>query len=66
MPLAAGLVGIIPALEMMSETMDGRGPVVLGAAGLIMWCMAVAFFGYVETQPTRRDVTRRDGSARSS
>jgi uncharacterized oligopeptide transporter (OPT) family protein len=50
MPLAAGLVGIIPALEMMSETMDGRGPVVLGAAGLIMWCMAVAFFGYVERQ----------------
>jgi uncharacterized oligopeptide transporter (OPT) family protein len=58
MPLAAGLVGIIPALEMMSETMDGRGPVVLGAAGLIMWCMAVAFFGYVETQVTRRHGTR--------
>ncbi|RSH95296.1 hypothetical protein EHS25_000383 [Saitozyma podzolica] len=56
MPLAAGLVGIIPALEMMSETMDGRGPVVLGAAGLIMWCMAVAFFGVFLAAPLRRQV----------
>jgi uncharacterized oligopeptide transporter (OPT) family protein len=49
MPLAAGLVGIIPALEMMSQREDGQPPVVLGFGGLIMWCMAVAFFGYVAT-----------------
>lgn len=45
MPLAAGLVGIIPALEMMNEKIDGRGPVVLGWKGLVGWCCGVAFFG---------------------
>ena len=40
MPLAAGLVGIIPALGMMSEKEDGRGPVVLGFWGLVLWCLA--------------------------
>ncbi len=45
MPLAAGLVGIIPALGMMSVEEDGKGPVVLGYWGLVMWCLAVAFFG---------------------
>lgn len=47
MPLAAGLVGIIPALEMMTVDIDGRPPVKLGFGGLIMWCLAVAFFGSV-------------------
>lgn len=47
MPLAAGLVGIIPALGMMSERLDGVGPIVLGWWGLVGWCLAVAFFGYV-------------------
>lgn len=47
MPLAAGLVGIIPALEMMNRQEDGRDPIVLGPASLIMWCSAVAFFGSV-------------------
>lgn len=45
MPLAAGLVGIIPALEMLSEKLDGRGPIVLGRNSLVGWCLAVAFFG---------------------
>jgi uncharacterized oligopeptide transporter (OPT) family protein len=45
MPLAAGLVGIIPALGMMTVQEDGRGPVILGYGGLVMWCLAVAFFG---------------------
>ena len=48
MPLAAGLVGIIPALGMMSEKEDGRGPVVLGYWNLVLWCLAVAFFGFVD------------------
>ena len=50
MPLAAGLVGIIPAMEMMTVQQDARGPVVLGYWGLVMWCMAVAFFGWVQAQ----------------
>lgn len=45
MPLAAGLVGIIPALEMMNVAEDGREGIVLGLGGLVMWCLAVAFFG---------------------
>ena len=47
MPLAAGFVGIIPALEMMTPEDDGRDPVVLGYGGLVMWSLAVAFFGWV-------------------
>jgi uncharacterized oligopeptide transporter (OPT) family protein len=45
MPLAAGLVGIIPALGMLSERLDGVAPIVLGWKGLVGWCLAVAFFG---------------------
>ena len=45
MPLAAGLVGIVPALEMLNEELDGQGPVVLGFGKLVCWCLAVAFFG---------------------
>ena len=48
MPLAAGLVGIIPALEMMNPQEDGREGVILGYGSLVMWCLAVAFFGWVE------------------
>ena len=48
MPLAAGFVGIIPALGMMTLEEDGRGPVILGYWGLVMWCLGVAFFGWVE------------------
>lgn len=47
MPLAAGLVGIIPALSMMSPEIDGREPLFMGWADLVMWCLAVAFFGQV-------------------
>lgn len=45
MPLAAGLVGIIPALEMLTQKEDGRDPVVLSYGSLVLWCLAVAFFG---------------------
>ena len=45
MPLAAGLVGVIPALGMITVAEDGREPVVLNYGGLVMWCLAVAFFG---------------------
>jgi uncharacterized oligopeptide transporter (OPT) family protein len=40
MPLAAGLVGIIPALEMMTVELDGREPIRLGYWSLILWCLA--------------------------
>lgn len=40
MPLAAGLVGIIPALEMMTPELDGREGIVLDYWSLVLWCLA--------------------------
>ena len=45
MPLAAGLVGIIPALGMMTPEEDGREGIRPGYTQLVLWCLAVAFFG---------------------
>ncbi|BEI92704.1 uncharacterized protein CcaverHIS019_0503320 [Cutaneotrichosporon cavernicola] len=56
MPLAAGLVGIIPALGMMSQEVDGRDPIVLSYWHLVIWCLAVAFFGVFLAVPLRRQV----------
>lgn len=56
MPLAAGLVGIIPALEMLDIKLDGQGPIKLSTVHLICWCMAVAFFGVFLAVPLRRQV----------
>lgn len=47
MPLAAGLVGIIPALGMLDEELDGQAPIQLGYLKLVAWCLGVAFFGSV-------------------
>ncbi|KIR26658.1 oligopeptide transporter 8 [Cryptococcus deuterogattii 99/473] len=41
MPLAAGLVGIIPALSMMSPEIDGREPLFMGWVDLVM-CVFLA------------------------
>ncbi|WVR09100.1 hypothetical protein IAU60_006162 [Kwoniella sp. DSM 27419] len=56
MPLAAGLVGIIPALGMLTMEEDGRDPIILGYWSLVMWCLAVAFFGVFLAAPLRRQV----------
>ncbi|WWC91243.1 uncharacterized protein L201_006186 [Kwoniella dendrophila CBS 6074] len=56
MPLAAGLVGIIPALEMLTVKEDGREPIKLNYGQLVAWCLAVAFFGVFLAAPLRRQV----------
>lgn len=56
MPLAAGFVGIIPALAMMNEEEDGRGPIVLSYTSLVLWSLGVAFFGVFLAVPLRRQV----------
>ncbi|OXB36338.1 oligopeptide transporter 8 [Cryptococcus neoformans] len=56
MPLAAGLVGIIPALSMMNLEIDGREPLFMGWGDLVMWCLAVAFFGVFLAVPLRKQV----------
>lgn len=47
MPLAAGFVGILPALGLLDETRDGVPPVHLSWLSVIGWSCAVAFFGCV-------------------
>lgn len=56
LPLAAGLVGVIPALAQLSPSLDGRMPIVLSAPALVAWCFAVAFFGVFLAVPLRRQV----------
>ncbi len=47
LPLAAGLVGIIPALEMLDIKLDGQGPVKMGYWALVGWSLGICFFGWV-------------------
>ncbi|KAF9311485.1 hypothetical protein BGZ91_006795, partial [Linnemannia elongata] len=58
MPLAAGFVGIIPALKLMTLTdnPDHGGSVELSAGHLILWSLAIAFFGVFIAVPLRRQV----------
>lgn len=56
MPLAAGLVGIIPALGMMRPEEDSREPIYLNYIQLVLWCLGVAFFGVFLAVPLRRQV----------
>ena len=59
MPLAAGLVGIIPALEKLLLPREG-GPLELSLGMLIIWSIGVAFFGVVFAAPLRRQVIIRE------
>lgn len=45
MPLAAGFVGILPALTLLDEAKDGSPPIHLSWAAAIGWSCSVAFFG---------------------
>jgi len=59
MPLAAGLVGVIPALEKLLLPREG-GPLELSWMKLIIWSMGIAFFGVVFAVPLRRQVIIRE------
>ncbi|KAG0233262.1 hypothetical protein BGX31_004880 [Mortierella sp. GBA43] len=61
-PFAAGFVGIIPALQMMTtadnpptDTSPGGG-LYLSAGHMILWSLAVAFFGVFIAVPLRKQV----------
>ena len=45
MPLAAGFVGIIPALTLLEESRDGSPPIYLSWPALVGWSCSIAFFG---------------------
>jgi hypothetical protein len=47
MPLAAGFVGILPALGLLDLERDGTPPVTLSWTSAVGWSCAVAFFGYI-------------------
>eukprot|EP00775_Hariotina_reticulata_P013158 gene13158-13288_t len=54
MPLAAGLVGIIPALGLLSpEENPPTGPISFTSLQLLAWCTAMAFFGVFVAVPLR-------------
>lgn len=53
MPLAAGFVGIIPALSLLRQDTDGMDPINVGWWASVGWSCAVAFFGYVHWAFTR-------------
>ncbi|KAI0636145.1 OPT oligopeptide transporter [Trametes polyzona] len=56
MPLAAGFVGILPALGLLDETRDGVPPIHLSWIAAVGWSCAVAFFGVFLSPPLRKQV----------
>ncbi|KAG8978051.1 hypothetical protein FRC05_011166 [Tulasnella sp. 425] len=54
MPLAAGFVGIIPALGLLDRGPDGQDPIVLTWASAVGWSCAVAYFGVFLAAPLRK------------
>ena len=52
MPLSAGFVGVIPALEKLLLPAEG-GPLNLSHMQLIVWSMGVAFFGVFFAVPCK-------------
>jgi len=55
MPLSAGFVGVIPALEKLLRADEG-GPLDLSVFQLIVWSMGVAFFGVFFAVPCKMPV----------
>ncbi|KAH9178305.1 OPT oligopeptide transporter protein-domain-containing protein [Lactarius sanguifluus] len=56
MPLAAGFVGIIPALSLLDEQKDGSRPITLTWTSAVCWSCAVAYFGVFMSPPIRKKV----------
>lgn len=58
MPLAAGFVGILPALGLLEEEKDGSPPIHLSWLAAVGWSFSVAFFGVFLSPPIRKQVVR--------
>ncbi|KXN84736.1 hypothetical protein AN958_12163 [Leucoagaricus sp. SymC.cos] len=56
MPLAAGFVGILPALGLLSEERDGTPPIHLSWLAAIGWSCSIAYFGVFMSPPIRKQV----------
>src|SRR5208282_5296541 len=59
MPLSAGLVGVMPALNYLLKQSE-NGPLVLGLGRLIAWSVGLCFFGVFFAVPLRREVIIRE------
>ncbi|GMH39989.1 hypothetical protein BSKO_07893 [Bryopsis sp. KO-2023] len=60
MPFTAGFVSIIPALGMLTSTDNPSGAVVLSTSELILWGLALAFFGVFAAIPLRAQTILRE------
>lgn len=58
MPLAAGFVGILPALGLLEEEKDGSPPIHLSWLAAVGWSCSIAFFGVFLSPPIRKQVVR--------
>ncbi|KIJ66877.1 hypothetical protein HYDPIDRAFT_85633, partial [Hydnomerulius pinastri MD-312] len=56
MPLAAGFVGILPALGLLEEEKDGSPPIHLSWIAAVGWSCSIAFFGVFLSPPIRKQV----------
>ncbi|CAE6408806.1 unnamed protein product [Rhizoctonia solani] len=56
MPLAAGFVGVIPALGLLDYKHDNAHPIKVGLIDGILWGCAVALFGVFLAPPLRRQM----------
>ncbi|GAA5987705.1 hypothetical protein JCM11641_002565 [Rhodosporidiobolus odoratus] len=60
LPLAAGFVGIIPALAQLTPETDNSHPLILSGRQLLAWSFGVAFFGVFLAVPLRRQVVVKE------
>eukprot|EP00667_Euglena_gracilis_P026182 EG_transcript_31273 len=60
MPLAAGFVGIIPALGMLTDDDSPTGPLRFTWGQQLLWAGALAFFGACFAVPLRRQLILRE------
>lgn len=65
MPLAAGFVGILPALTLLSVERDGSPPIHLSWLAAVGWSCSVAFFGYAVTFLCSRNDTSNPAESSS-
>ncbi|KAG2191939.1 hypothetical protein INT46_000659, partial [Mucor plumbeus] len=54
MPLAAGFVGVVPALSQLTTSDLSTGPLILPAWKLVLWSLGLAFIGVFFAIPLRK------------
>lgn len=59
-PITSGLISVIPALEMLTETDNPDGSVSLSTLELVLWTLSVAFFGAFAAVPLRQQTVVRE------